>query len=566
MLYYASSGVCMSQRYSTQFKNRRILLIDDDRVFLLLLKQVFSPYGYEIDTVTNYEEAVQNFRDSDYALVLVDFHLSGSIENGLTIIRQFKKFKPEPEIIMITANPSLELAVEAFEAGIYDFLTKPTNMHKVKQCIERALEKYELTCKQKQLHEDLVTKNQELQETNSKLLTALEDARTFQAYLASSKKLAGIGEMTASVAHEFNNILGAIRGFSQLALRNPERSDYLLELHEKIKKAVDRAIDVVGNLLICSRRVKPEKEVGDIHEAIRETISLAENHLHLKKIELITEFGKIPAFKFDVGQLQQVFLNLITNSAQAVEEGGTITIRSSKKGSKAILEFSDSGCGIPPDLLDKIFVPFFTTKTRASTEDASEIGSGLGLFVSRRIIESHRGYLRVESNVNTGTTFRIALPIDGAVPEGVEATKNLEKANPPVKTDDFFPKGKALIVDDEADIRSILRKFLEDKGFQTREACNGEECLEVLKEDSDFQVIFMDLMMPRVNGEMALQVIREEYPEPRVLVMSGFGGGVSGKSPQELGAHRYIPKPFDLDDLERVLAEELSPGGEDEPV
>ncbi len=557
----------MTQQYKTQFENKRILLIDDNQVFLLLLNQVFSPYGYEIDTVTNYEEAVQKFKDNDYALVLVDFHLSGSIETGLTIIRRFKSLKAHPEIIMITANPSLDLAVEAFEEGIYDFLVKPTNMHKVKQCIERAMEKYELSCKQKQLHEDLIAKNQELQEANTKLLTALEDAKTFQAYLASSKKLAGIGEMTASVAHEFNNILGAIRGFSQLALRSSDRPEYLLELHQKIKKAVDRAIDVVGNLLICSRRVKPKKEVGDIHEAINETISLAENHLNLKKIELHTHFENIPAFKFDVGQLQQVFLNLITNSAQAVEEGGAISVRSFQKGTKVLLEFSDSGHGIPEDLLEKIFVPFFTTKTRSSgAKEANDIGSGLGLFVSRRIIESHRGYLRVESTVGTGTTFKIALPMDGATQKTMEVGKSDAETKQPKKAEGDFPKGKALIVDDEADIRSILSKFLEDKGFQTREACNGQECLEILKEDSDYQIIFMDLMMPRVNGEMALQVIREDYPEPKVLVMSGFGGRISGKPPQELGAHRYIPKPFDLDDLERVLMEELGSEDEDETV
>ena len=212
-------------------------------------------------------------------------------------------------------------------------------------------------------------------------------------------------------------------------------------------------------------------------------------------------------------------------------------------------------------------MPFFTTKTRSSgAKEANDIGSGLGLFVSRRIIESHRGYLRVESTVGTGTTFKIALPMDGATQKTMEVGKSDAETKQPKKAEGDFPKGKALIVDDEADIRSILSKFLEDKGFQTREACNGQECLEILKEDSDYQIIFMDLMMPRVNGEMALQVIREDYPEPKVLVMSGFGGRISGKPPQELGAHRYIPKPFDLDDLERVLMEELGSEDEDETV
>ena len=147
----------------------------------------------------------------------------------------------------------------------------------------------------------------------------MEEAKTFQAHLATSKKMAGIGEMTASVAHEFNNILGAIRGYTNLQVGKPNDSQFLINSHVKIKEAVDKAIKVVRNLLLFSKRIKPEFESADLNSAINETITLAQYHLELNEIQVVKNMQAIEPFMFDVGQLQQVFLEF-NNQCNSCDE------------------------------------------------------------------------------------------------------------------------------------------------------------------------------------------------------------------------------------------------------
>lgn len=546
--------------------NYKLLLIDDDPLFLSLLSQVLTPQGYQVITAKSYEEGKSRFEEERFALVLVDFQFTGTSKTGLDLARDFRKAKHKPEIIVVTGHPSLDLAMDAMQEEVYDFITKPASVLQVKQTIDRALQKFDSASKQKKLNQQLIVKNKELEKTNEQLLKALEDARNYQHQLAASKKLAGIGEMTASVAHECNNILGAIRGYSQLALRKPDKQEFLYDLHGKIKDAVDRAIDVVQNLLQVSRRIKPKKEASNINDAISETLKLAEHHLKLKHIKLMTSYSTIPDFLFDVGQLQQVFLNLVTNATHALEEGGDLIIRTAFESELVTVEFRDTGAGIPTQLMDKIFLPFFTTKTGQAGEESEELGSGLGLFVSRQILEAHDGALEVSSKLGVGTCFKITLPFrtnekeedDSLEVNEVEETNEFEEetsASDPLSGMDDL---RALIVDDEPDIRLVLRRFLEEKGFEVEEAKDGVECLEQLEKDSNFHLIFLDLMMPRMTGEEVLHEIKDLYDKPSVIMMSGYGKGSTTTNMLALGADKYIAKPFDLDELEADIDDEIA--------
>jgi len=544
--------------------NYKLLLIDDDPLFLSLLSQVLTPQGYQVITAKSYEEGKSRFEEERFALVLVDFQFTGTTKTGLDLARDFRKAKHKPEIIVVTGHPSLDLAMEAMQEEVYDFITKPASVLQVKQTIDRALQKFDSACRQKKLNQQLLAKNKELEKTNEQLLKALEDARNYQHQLAASKKLAGIGEMTASVAHECNNILGAIRGYSQLALRKPDKQEFLYDLHGKIKDAVDRAIDVVQNLLQVSRRIKPKKEASSINDAISETLKLAEHHLKLKQIKVITSYSTIPDFLFDVGQLQQVFLNLVTNATHALEEGGDLIIRTSFESEHVTVDFRDTGAGIPTQLMDKIFLPFFTTKTGQAGEETEELGSGLGLFVSRQILEAHDGALEVSSKLGVGTCFKITLPFktveEEDSPEVDEVEETIETEIPETVSDPLsgIDDLRALIVDDEPDIRLVLRRFLEEKGFEVEEAKDGVECLEQLEKDSTFHLIFLDLMMPRMTGEEVLHEIKDLYDKPSVIMMSGYGKGSTTTNMLALGADKYIAKPFDLDELEADIDDEIA--------
>lgn len=542
--------------------DHRILVLDDEELFRKLVIKCLAPVGHTIDCVDNYESAIEMLKSQRYSLVLVDFILV-SDKTGLDLIQAVAGELEETPVIMITGNPSLDLAIEAFESGVYDFLTKPLDLGKLKRVCSRALDHYEMQETQKKLTQDLIDKNRELKIANSKLVDALEEAKTFQAHLASSKKLAGIGEMTASVAHEFNNILGAIRGYTQLASRKPNDSDFLLNSHKKIKGAVDRAIKVVSNLLLFSKRIKPEMEHANFNQAITETIALSQHHLELREVSVITNLAPVEPFLFDVGQMQQVFLNLVTNASHAMEGGGKLIIETTVEHGLAVAKFADNGKGIPNENLDKIWIPFFTTKRKILKED-DNIGSGLGLYVSRQIVESHGGSIDVSSETDKGTIFTIKIPLER---DQVQDTSNedvsekLAEIERALEKDSLFTKGVglgALVVDDEPDIRQVLSKFLEDKGFQTMEAEDGKECLNLLRSNpGSFHLIFMDHHMPRIDGEQALHVIKDEFPEPSVFMMSGFGGPNTADRMLSLGAERYISKPFDLDELDEFIDEEI---------
>ncbi|MCO4782012.1 MAG: response regulator [Candidatus Cloacimonetes bacterium] len=526
-----------------KYKNAKILIVDDEAIFCTMIKEVFKPYGFIIESSTQYEHALDLFDKSKHALVLCDFNLAGSSKNGLDIVREFKKKSELTQIIMITGRPSLELAVKAFETGIYDFMVKPVNMRHLKQKVDSALNQYHLLLQEEELKRDLKEKNSQLKKINHQLRDALDESKKYQAHLAHSTKLAGVGEMTASIAHEFNNILGAIRGYSQLAIRSASDTDYLLDAHKKNKKAADKAIKVVSNLLQFSKKLNPSMEINDINVAITETITLSLHHLNLQKIQVETKLDETPNFEFDSGQLQQVFLNLITNACQAMNNGGDLQIVNSYHDNQVKLNFIDTGSGISPKNLEKIFLPFFSTKGG----DNGAIGSGLGLFVSKQIIESHGGKISV-SSTNKGTNFEIVLPCNGLeLPEeGVVVNEPCEPS--PIR---------AIVVDDEKDICEVLCQFLIAKDVAATSAYTGKECLNLLEQDSNIDLILMDLNMPEINGDEALHVIKEKYPNIIVYIMSGYGTKQKIDGVLSIGADRYISKPFDLDTLDRYIDEEI---------
>lgn len=526
-----------------KYKNSKILVVDDEAIFCTMIKEVFKPYGFIIESSTQYEHALDLFDKSKHALVLCDFNLAGSSKNGLDIVREFKKKSELTQIIMITGRPSLELAVKAFETGIYDFMVKPVNMRHLKQKVDSALNQYHLLNQEEELKRDLKEKNGQLKQINHQLRDALDESKKYQAHLAHSTKLAGVGEMTASIAHEFNNILGAIRGYSQLAIRSADDTEYLLEAHKKNKKAADKAIKVVSNLLQFSKKLNPSMEINDINVAIAETITLSLHHLNLQKIQVETNLDETPNFEFDSGQLQQVFLNLITNACQAMNEGGNLQITNNYKDNRVKLNFIDTGSGISPKNLEKIFLPFFSTKGG----DNGAIGSGLGLFVSKQIIESHGGQINVSSS-EAGTNFEISLPCNGL--EIIEVEK-------PEETSTGISPIRAIVVDDEKDICEVLSQFLRAKDIEASNAYTGKECLDFLEQDSNIDLILMDLNMPEINGDEALHVIKEKYPNIIVYIMSGYGTKQKIDGVLSIGADRYISKPFDLDTLDRYIDEEI---------
>ena len=238
-----------------------------------------------------------------------------------------------------------------------------------------------------------------------RLRQAYRDLEDAQRQLYQSEKLAAIGELAAGVAHEINNPLGAILITAQRIRRVLPREQRADEWMGGIEEAVMRCKEIVRGLLDFARQNVPEMVRTDIHSVLQRTISLARTHPSIRDIKIVTEFESgVPQIIGDPNQLVQVFLNLFVNAGLAMPDGGTLTIRTLRNQGRLVVEVEDTGCGIAPDMLDKIFHPFVSTR--------GERGTGLGLSVSYGIVERHRGRIWAESEVGRGSTFYVELPTE----------------------------------------------------------------------------------------------------------------------------------------------------------
>ena len=228
-----------------------------------------------------------------------------------------------------------------------------------------------------------------------------------QDQLVRAGKMAALGELAAGVAHEINNPLTGVLTFSSLILKKVDENHPWKRDLENIVQQTTRCRNIVRGLLDFARQRKPDKKEWDVHTLIDRTVTLVENQARFQNIKIVKEFKtSIPMLFLDGDQIQQVFMNIIINAADAMaRNGGTLTIKTNLKDGMAEVSFADSGCGITKEHLSKLFDPFFTTKETGK-------GTGLGLAISYGIIQSHGGDIEVESQLGKGSTFRIKLPIE----------------------------------------------------------------------------------------------------------------------------------------------------------
>jgi PAS domain S-box-containing protein len=236
----------------------------------------------------------------------------------------------------------------------------------------------------------------------------MEQLKATQSQLVQAAKLAAVGELAAGVAHELNNPLTSVLGFAELSLTSPEVSSTLRHDLEVIAREAGRARDIVRNLLDFARQTRPQRLPADVNHIFRQTLDLIRQHIEKSGVVITEDYGSdVGILTLDGGQIKQVFLNLITNAAQAMPKGGSLSLRTFRQGNEVAVSVSDTGQGIAPEILDRIFDPFFTTK-------AAGEGTGLGLSVSLGIVQEHGGRISVESQVGRGSTFIVWLPIGPA--------------------------------------------------------------------------------------------------------------------------------------------------------
>jgi PAS domain S-box-containing protein len=362
--------------------------------------------------------------------------------------------------------------------------------------------------------------------------------------LIQAEKLSSLGGMISGVAHELNNPLTSIIGNAQLLMRKEILPDFRNKL-EVIQSESVRCTKIVGGLLSFAREHKPERRMIDVNTVLMESLRLREYDLKVNNVHVDTKLADdLPETSADPYQLQQVFINLINNSHDALREkgGGTLSIRSSFKDDFVRVVFTDDGPGIEPGNLNRIFDPFFTTK------DVGK-GTGLGLSIAYGIIHEHGGTIDAESRPGKGSLFTIRIPI--------------VQQNDPAEQDEEAPSSKKpvrkrgiLIVEDEESLGKFISEALVEEGYSVRTVSRGEEAIELLKV-LRFDLIITDLKMPGVGGKELYTYIRKHVPNlaDRVLFMTG---DVLGKDTQrflEITGNPCIEKPFDLARLFMMISE-----------
>ncbi|MDQ3745879.1 MAG: response regulator [Acidobacteriota bacterium] len=408
---------------------RRVLVVDDEEGVRNLYASFLSECGFECATASSAEEALAMLAAGAYALVISDVMMPG--RNGIELLREIVARYPDTVVVMCSGVDRTQRVLDAVRLGAYDYLIKPCDLDVLSLTVEHALERRALLRAARQYRADIERSNEELRRSKQEL-------EHLQAQIIQSEKMASLGQLAAGVAHELNNPAGfiygnmeildeCIRGLTCLltfyesvplapdvaarARRIMDEVDYehaLADLRTIVtdcREGAERICDVVQNLRTFSRLDEAEFKKVDIHEGLESTLRLLSRHYGADRIRLVRDYGELPAVDCFAGQLNQVWLNLLVNAAQATREGGEVCIRTRRDGPMAVVQIKDDGHGIAPENLKRIFDPFFTTKPVGE-------GTGLGLSVTYSIVERHGGNITVESTPGHGTTFNVSIPID----------------------------------------------------------------------------------------------------------------------------------------------------------
>jgi signal transduction histidine kinase len=364
-----------------------VLVIDDDADTRLNLCDILDLDGYQVETAGTAAEALARDDWGRFVAIILDRRLpDGTAED---LIPRLRQLAPNAAIMVVTGFADITATISAFRLGAADYILKPINPDELRVRLGKLAE-------HRRDREALRERTEELRVTTQQLWQAA--------------RLAGVGELAASIAHELNNPLGTISLRVEGILAKTPADDPRRRPLEIVEQEVERMARLVGNLLQFSRAGVDKVSTVDVGEEIRRTLELVEHHLRKHQIRAEPEFAPgVPSIYADRQQLRQVLLNLFTNAADAMPNGGRLAPRvrplESAAGRPAVvIEVADTGTGIPPELLPRVTEPFFTTKPEGK-------GTGLGLAICRRIVHQHQGTIEVDSRLGEGTTVRITLPV-----------------------------------------------------------------------------------------------------------------------------------------------------------
>jgi signal transduction histidine kinase len=520
-------------------KALRALIADDSENDVLLLLRVLRKAGYEpvyerVCTALAMKAALQR---QAWDIVISDYEMPNF--GGFEALQLLKESGHDLPFILVSAVISEETAVAAMKAGAHDYIMK-RNLARLAPAIERELREAQTRVARKDAEAALRQSEEQLRQV---------------------QKIEAVGRLAAGVAHDFNNILTAIMGHSELLLRQLDADDPRRKNAEQIEKVAHLAAGLTRQLLIFSRKQVIEPRVLNLNAVILD-IKKMFRRLIGEDIEFCTLLDPAAGhIKADPGQIEQVIMNLAVNARDAMPNGGKLTVTTANTtldknhlknfpdmgaGDYVMLAIADTGTGMSEEVKAHLFEPFFTTKPSGK-------GTGLGLATCFGIVKQNTGHINVQSELGSGTTFKIYFP------QVQSALEPLRVRNQP--TEVAGGNETVLLVEDEPVVRELAVATLREKGYTVVEAVNGEEGLRLARQhDGKIDLVLTDVVMPVMGGKEMADALRTSHPDTKVLFTSGYTEDALGHHGVLRPGILFLPKPYMTATLARKVREILDEG------
>jgi two-component system cell cycle sensor histidine kinase/response regulator CckA len=508
----------------------RILHLEDDTNDAALVQSTLASGGVTCTTtrVQTRDDFVAALERGDVDLILSDFSLPTF--DGLSAIAIVRAKSPDLPVILVSGTMGEERAVDALKSGATDYILKG-HLSRLAPAVRRAVLEVEERIERKKLEKQLIE----------------------------AQKMEVVGQLAGGVAHDFNNILAVIIGYSDLMMPELASDSVLRKYTEEIRHASDRAAGLTRQLLVFSRKQTIQPVVLDLDDVVKDLDKML-RRLVDENIEMTIVPGKRTGrVKADSGYVGQVLMNLVVNARDAMPNGGKLTIathnvtldesythehKDAIPGEYVMLSVSDTGTGITDEVKAHLFEAFFTTKPLGK-------GTGLGLTTCQTIIQQSGGHLGVYSEVGKGTTFKAYFP---RVEQPLAVAAKMIQTGP-------LPRGTEtlLVVEDEPSVRHLARGVLENLGYEVLSASNGQDALHVVREHtgSPIRLVVTDVIMPLMGGKVMVEWLKTTYPDLKILFTSGYtDDAISQHGVLDEGVE-FLSKPYTPATLARKVRELL---------
>ena len=543
----------------------RILHLEDSDLDAELIEAELETLGHPVtvERVMTRSEFAAAAVAGRHDLILADYVLPTF--DGVSALGIARQQCPDTPFIFCSGTLGEEVAVEALKNGATDYVTKQ-RLDRMSRTIVRALAETRaredkraaeaaLQALNETLEARIAERTRELAEANAALQEQIAERERVEEALRLAQRLEAVGQLTSGVAHDFNNLLTVIAGNIEFLERavTDERSKRRLDM---MRGAAARGANLTAQLLAFSRRQRLEPTPVSLNTTVVSMRDLLQSSIGgAIQIETTLQDGLWPAL-VDATQIELVILNLAINARDAMAVGGRLTIETAnvtvngipagpeqpQPGEYVMISVSDTGTGMPPEVLARIFEPFFTTKETGK-------GSGLGLAQVFGFVKQSGGGLRVDTALGEGTSFKVYLP-------RVESAATLIAA-PPIDCVRARPPGSKpvlLVVDDDEGVREVTATRLSEAGYAVREAASGLQALASLEGNPCVDLVVLDFAMPGMNGAEAAAELRKRWPAMPVVFVTGFADTAALRQAGASGSDAVVLKPFRDGELERKVA------------